>query len=274
MAEGAPASTVMGYSLEGSVEIERLEIHTRVWEPETESMLAQIDLPRAPSCIDLGCGPIGVLGPLSRKAGVEGRVVGLDMDRRFLELAATRVKSECEANVELLQGDAYATGLPSASFDFVHERGLIGPLGHADDVLAEMLRLVKPGGVIAMQEPDHHTLRLFPRCVAYEALVEILGTYFVSVGGDPASGHKIFQLLHRGRLRDIQLRGSMKVLKDGHPYMRMMLLALRSARAGIVDAMLATDRELDRIAEAVEERLREPGTYHTTITLVQSWGTR
>lgn len=33
-------------------------------------------------CLDLGCGAMGILGPLSRRVGPDGSVVGLDQDGR------------------------------------------------------------------------------------------------------------------------------------------------------------------------------------------------
>ena len=57
-------------------------------------------------------------------------------------------------NIELMQGDAFATKLPAASFDCVHARFMFAPLGRDNDLLQEMYRLTRPGGLIAIQEPD------------------------------------------------------------------------------------------------------------------------
>lgn len=64
----------------GSAELERLSLQSRVWEPETEAMLDQIGIQTGWQCIDLGCGAMGILRPLSRRVGVEGHVVGVDVD--------------------------------------------------------------------------------------------------------------------------------------------------------------------------------------------------
>ena len=49
---------------------------------------------------------------------------------------------------------AAASRLPEASFDLVHARFQVAPLGRAEEVLDAMLRLVRPGGVIVLEDPD------------------------------------------------------------------------------------------------------------------------
>jgi SAM-dependent methyltransferase len=256
------------------VEAGRLQVQARLWEAYAESMLDAIGLARGAACVDLACGAMGILGPLSRRAGREGRVVGIDMDQRMLDAAAAYVSAEQLPNVELLNRDALATDLPGASFDLAHARLLIAPFGRADDLLAEMMRLVKPGGVIALEEPDCHSFHLHPRSTAFETLIEVCNTYLLMNGGDPSAGQKIFQLLRRAKLSNVKVRARAEALHDGHPHMRMPLQAVAPLRDGILDALLLTERELDRIMEEVEERIRDPGTYLTTFTLVQAWGIR
>src|ERR1041384_2819109 len=88
-------------------EIERLQIQSAAFARDTEVMLDLIGVSAGWTCLDLGCGPGGITGPLARRVGATGRVVGLDRDAQFLDHA----RSEAAANVEFRQGDAYASGL-------------------------------------------------------------------------------------------------------------------------------------------------------------------
>ena len=56
--------------------------------------------------------------------------------------------------IETARADAASTGLPSGSFDLVHERMLLLNVTGPQDVVAEMTRLTRPGGVVVLQEPD------------------------------------------------------------------------------------------------------------------------
>src|SRR6266545_7361879 len=94
-------------------EIERLHLQSAAFARDVEVMLDRIGVSEGWSCLDLGCGPGGITGPMSRRAGPAGRVVGLDKDAQFLEHARARAA----ANVEFRLGDAYASDLPPESFD-------------------------------------------------------------------------------------------------------------------------------------------------------------
>jgi predicted RNA methylase len=65
-----------------AVEMERLRLQARVLEPEAEAMLERIQIKEGWNCVDLGCGGMGILGPLSRRVGASGSVVGVDLDQK------------------------------------------------------------------------------------------------------------------------------------------------------------------------------------------------
>src|ERR687883_2018044 len=107
------ASPSGGYLLSDSAsELERLRLQARVWEPEAETMLDRIGVQPGWRCLDLGCGAMGILGPLSRRVGPGGQVVGVDRDPQQLAGARAYVHEQALTNVAIRDGDAYATGLP------------------------------------------------------------------------------------------------------------------------------------------------------------------
>jgi ubiquinone/menaquinone biosynthesis C-methylase UbiE len=144
-------------------ELERLQLQARVFEPDAEAMLDQIGIQSGWHGLDLGCGAMGILGPLSRRVGTSGKVVGLDVDPKLIDAARVLGQEEGWDNVELREGDALQTHLAPASFDVVHARFLLAPLWqHKDSLLREMLALTRPGGVVVLQEPDASSWTFYP----------------------------------------------------------------------------------------------------------------
>ena len=47
-------------------EVDRLQSWALSWEPETEAMLDQMQVQSGWHAIDLACGPLGIIGPLSQ----------------------------------------------------------------------------------------------------------------------------------------------------------------------------------------------------------------
>ena len=130
-------------------EVERLRIQSDALAADTEAMLERIGVRPGWRCLD-GCGPGGITGALAARVGPDGEVLGLDFDAEFVAIA----REGAPANTRFMTGNAYATGLRAASFDLVHTRFLAGTAGDPEGLIAEALRLVRPGGVVAMQEPE------------------------------------------------------------------------------------------------------------------------
>lgn len=107
------------YVLKSASEAERLYLQARVWEAEAEVLLDRIGVPPEGSGVDLGCGAMGILGPLARRMRT---VVGVERDADMISAAEAYVRNEGLANVQLKKSNALAVELPQATFDIVHER--------------------------------------------------------------------------------------------------------------------------------------------------------
>jgi ubiquinone/menaquinone biosynthesis C-methylase UbiE len=65
-------------------------------------------------------------------------------------------------SVQIVAADARRTSLPPGSFDLVHARALLVNVPEPAEVLAEMVRLAKPGGWVASLEPDVDSALCYP----------------------------------------------------------------------------------------------------------------
>ncbi len=112
-----------GYPLLASeAEVARLRMQSDLFRDDAESRLDRIGVRPGWRCLDLCCGVGGVTDLLSRRVGLDGEVIGLDMDAWKLEVARDGARANRLDNVRYLEGDAFDSGLPPASFDLVHTR--------------------------------------------------------------------------------------------------------------------------------------------------------
>jgi len=161
-------------------EIERLHIQSAAMVPDTERMLELIGVREGWSCLDIGCGPGGIVGLLCKRVGSTGRVVGLDMNIGFLEHA----RATAPSNVEFVVADAYGSNLPAGTFDLVHMRFVASTSGAPERLLQEAKRLARPRGTIALQEADIATLNCYPSHPSWDRLKAALFGAFSGVGAD------------------------------------------------------------------------------------------
>ena len=85
-----------------------------------------------------------------------GRVCGIDKSEQFVAEAQRRATAAGLA-VELRPGDAQALPYSDAGFDIVRAERVLVYLSDPAKALAEMRRVAKPGGRIAIIEPDFGT---------------------------------------------------------------------------------------------------------------------
>src|SRR4030095_5213912 len=113
-----------------------------------------------------------------------------------LASTARCVADEGLANVTLKNDDVFATKLEPASFDLVHARYEITPLGRAPEQMKTYLGLARPGRVVVLQDPDVASWHFNPSAPALEELIALIVEAFRQTGGDWDSGRKHLALFH------------------------------------------------------------------------------
>ena len=107
-------------------------------------------LVRGERVLDIGCGA-GIDTPLAaRVVGSHGRVVGLDMTPAMLDRARGHVAEAGADNIELREGLMEALPFPDESFDVIVSNGVLNLSTRKSRALAEMLRVLRPGGRVAL----------------------------------------------------------------------------------------------------------------------------
>jgi SAM-dependent methyltransferase len=214
---------------------------------------------------------MGILEPLSRRVGLTGRVLGIDLDEVQLRAARGFVEERQLANVNVEPRDAYHTGLPRDSFDLVHVRFVFAPVGRDGELLRETLSLVKPGGVIAIEEPDGSSWNCFPSAAAFNGLRDIVLRVFRARGGDFNAGQRIYGMLREAGVADLQVRAAVLALEPGHPYRRLPILFATAMHQSILDHGVKKT-ELDEAIAHCEEAVADSGRIVVTFTTMQTWG--
>lgn len=261
------------YPIEHRVgEIERLRIQAEAMAFDAGVMLDRIGVQPGWRCLDLGCGAGGILDLLSARVGPSGRAIGLDADPHLLVAARTWTAMRGLTNVELVQGDAYRTGLRPETFDLVHIRFLASTAGQVDDLLREVRALVKPGGVLAFQEPDTDMLNCYPSHPAWDRLKKALQDGFACVGGDTRLAQGLYRLLRHAGLESVRYRAFLVGVTSGEPMADFLPATIESIRGTLLGNGLIAEADLDATIAACRRHLANPDTVFTTYLVGQVWG--
>jgi SAM-dependent methyltransferase len=261
----------VSYLMQGQLsELERLQLQSRVWEPAGARLLDLLGDGNGKRVADVGCGCYGWLPLLSRWVGPTGAVGGTDVDDTLLEAAQALTVTGQLDNVELVRDDLFDSRLDAGSFDLVHARFQLAPIGRVEEQLAAYRRLLRPGGTLVLEDPDTSSWHLEPDGPATIRLIGLILDAFRAAGGDFDAGRREYELLTAVGLEP-QVRAEVVALPPGHPYLRVPVQFAASLRPRLVN--LVSEPELDELVAAVEAEIATPGRRGMTFTVVQTWAT-
>ncbi|MFI7693065.1 methyltransferase domain-containing protein [Nonomuraea sp. NPDC049655] len=153
------------------------------------------------SLLDLGCGPGTITNDLAA-AVAPGHVLGLDQHVAQFTGARASARRRGLRNVRFQEGSCYDIPLADSSVDRVFSHALMEHLAHPASALAEIHRVLRPGGTVGLCSPDWGGFLLSPplddAVAAYTRLQR-------ANGGDPHVGRKLGLYLRDAGFTDVWL---------------------------------------------------------------------
>jgi SAM-dependent methyltransferase len=258
----------------GHSKVEELRLRRQAEElrKESASLFDRIGLAPGGRAIDLGCGPQGVLDLLSERVGPSGHVIGVEKNLESVARAKRFVLDRALTNVQVVQGDATRTGLPADSFELVHARLVLVNIPHIEAVAREMVRLARPGGVVASHEADYLPHFCDPPLRAWDRLFEVFKQVSSAKGIDLFVGRRTHRLFRDAGLIDIEVQPLIHVYPEGHNRRAIFWHFLRNVQDDILERGLMAESELVELTAELKEHLDRPETLVVSHLFFQVWG--
>jgi ubiquinone/menaquinone biosynthesis C-methylase UbiE len=181
----------LGYT---DAEQERLIRQATLNAPHTERLFREAGIGVGHRVLDLGSGMGDVSMLVARLVGASGEVVGIERDATSIERAQARVAAAGLRNVSFLNADVnnIVTDRP---FDAVVGRFILMFLPDPIFVLRSVSRLVRPGGVLAFQEPSWiPMLALGDRLPLWSCVLRSIHETILRSGANPEMGFALYSI--------------------------------------------------------------------------------
>ncbi|MEU8796396.1 methyltransferase domain-containing protein [Spirillospora sp. NPDC048819] len=215
------------------------------FDPLTKGRLAQTGIGPGWRCLEVGAGDGGVAAWLARRVAPTGGVLATDI---------RPVRRPAVAGLEFLRHDIVRDPLPEAEFDLVHARLVLRLLPDRLAVLDRLVRALKPGGVLQVDEfdaTDAPALRV-PDPAAHRLYRTFMDTKARIMNGedvDTAWGRKAAAAMRRSGLTGISSLRRSELWSADSPGLQLLSHHTRHlreifVRAGMTDRQLAEVREL------------------------------
>jgi len=174
-----------------------------IW-PQEEVIFARHPLARGAKVLDVGCGTGEIVARLAvRFPGLD--VTGIDLEEPHLVRARARCAG-LDAKTHFQVGDALALSLPDATFELVVSRHVVQAVPDARRALAEMVRVLAPGGRLHVLAEDYGMLWCHPTPSDSDDFWQrIPPRYGAAIGCDLHVGRHMFEHLTALGLRDIKV---------------------------------------------------------------------
>jgi N-acetyl-1-D-myo-inositol-2-amino-2-deoxy-alpha-D-glucopyranoside deacetylase len=232
----------------------------RAWER------GQLSLHAGQRLLDVGCGLGDAALALSSDLGDRGEVVGIDGSEVMLAEARVRA-SDATCRVRFTVGDAGDLDEPDASFDAVRSERMLQWVPDPARAVAEMARVVRPGGLVCLTDSDWSTLDF-----------DI---------GDPDIGRRVHATFGVDRVRQTTVGGRLRSLAEAAGLVPLAEASATQVWASwnpdesprpdgwapmpvmaeaMVEAGQLTGDEVDRFVETVEEAARQ-GRFTMRLTM-------
>jgi ubiquinone/menaquinone biosynthesis C-methylase UbiE len=217
--------------------------------------------------LDVGCGPGSITRGLAEQVA-PGPVVGLDLSRDTLETARRDASARGLENLSFEEGSVYALPFPDAWFDVAYAHQVLQHLRERATALSEMLRVVRPGGIVAVRDVDWGTAAYWPRDPWIDRFIEVHQRTWYRNGGEPQMGRQLRALFNGAGFADVRITASVwcyatpeETTEWGESYAARILTTPMGERA--VEYGYASRADLEAMAAAFRAWASHPDAFWT-----------
>jgi SAM-dependent methyltransferase len=243
------------YSLAtGEGAVRRLTALHRVYSPAGRRVLLQAGLKPGMITADLGCGVGATTRMLAEMVGPSGYVTGIDLSASQLEQGRLLCETAGITNVSFVERSATATGLPRNSLDLVYCRFLLLHLVDPAAGLREMLALLKPGGVLVVEDGDLTTAGSAPAS-SLGWFADLFGRLGPARGLNYSLAAQLYQLVKAAGCPEPEIEIHQPAIPRGDDRF-LLKWSVEEAGPAFIDAGLVTHAEMETILADMDRDTR------------------
>jgi SAM-dependent methyltransferase len=157
--------------------------------------------------LDIGSGPGTITAGLAERTA-PGRVTAIEVTEKALALTRAEIERRGIENVGFAVGDVHDLQLPPDSFDVVHAHQVLQHVADPVAALREMLRVCRPGGVVAARDGDYSGFTWYPELPGLDQWLKLYKKAARANGGEPDAGRRLLAWAHAAGATDVTVSSS------------------------------------------------------------------
>jgi SAM-dependent methyltransferase len=239
-----------------------------LFDGRTIEYLSALGVTRGWSCWEVGAGGGSIAEWLAGAVAPTGSVLATDLDLRRLSATAS------PPGLTATRHDVVHDEIPTGSYDLVHSRLLLVHLPERERVLDSLVRSLRPGGWVVIEDFDNMFLDVGSAATPEQAVVRKVALAFRRLrqdrGADLAYARRLPDLLRARGLGDVAGEGRIVFGTGGSAASRLAAANYSQVAEEMIGQKLCTSGELRSALELLED----PGFGVATHLLISAWGRR
>lgn len=256
---------------QGSDQLDNLD---RWFGQASREFLLDIGLKPGLKVLDVGCG----IGNLSRWmaeiVGPTGSVLGVDSDQQQILVANQRVEQEQIKNCQFEKANADDLNKYQEQYDLVYSRWLLIHVQNAKQVVEQMAKAVKSGGLLACETGDMFTSRYYPNFTPFDVICDKLNALLTKTGADVHIAQTVIPIFQALKNFDFNVKYSQGVVhgqENVNTYTYNFITLLDGVAAALEKFDILNRGELNQLKEAFQKYQATPGTHIALSRMTQVW---
>lgn len=236
------------FANERDKEHQRLKHFETLLDPGTIRHLETIGAASGWTCLEVGAGAGSITAWLCQAVGSNGHVTATDIDVSFLE-------PQSHPNLTILEHDITQDDLSENTFDLIHARAVLEHLKDPDLVLRKLIRSLKPGGWLLIEDNDHHLILNTdePPSPFREAMKQAVKIISQTWSFDPFYGRKLYSELSALGIKELQCEGRVYQQPGGSSGApQVWRHIIERLRQPILDSGALTTDQFEKALEALD----------------------
>lgn len=260
------ATEASTYAITGGDEgRERLERMAKLRSDATRRLLESAGVPAGARCLDLGCGTGHGTRLLAEMVGPAGSVVGVDVDAPMIEAN----RRDAPPNAEFRVADLRA--IQEGGFDLAYLGLVLMHLPKPDDVIASVVRSLRPGGVLVSEDGDSLASHCEPPSPAFDRMIEMFERLLAGRTGDARSVLSLPTAFRRAGLVEVKL-SLYQLVATASDLKEILPLTLALSSEAIASDGIASADEIDEVVAQLYELSEDPAVSFAMPRIHQIFG--
>lgn len=248
----------------------RLNVLADILNPYSRQLIESEGSIVGKNFFDVGCGGGNVSLMAAQMVGATGTVLAVDFDEEIVQLAASDAQEIGLNNITFRVQSAYEIAEEN-SFDIAYSRFLLSHLTNPAEVINNMIRALKPGGRIIVEDIDFSGHYCCPERWSFTSYINLFTTAAKNNGQDANIGLSLFSLFRQTDLTQVSFDVVQPSFHTGSGKW-MAYLTMDKIRNAVLQQGLASENEISNILSDLKAFIEDEGTIISLPRIFRVWG--